>query len=227
MSCNAAAQGSEKKAAKLPFWRWSRSAGCWRVWVRVLVVLGAKLRSFGRRKADALRWRCTGCCGCLSREPSCGPRCPQRSRRHTGDASPGPSGATKKGPRRNAATGQPQATTDGVAAETAPLLPAPRECERTAGLHALRRAAAAARLRAPVLRKARDRLPPERDADAHGLGLLAAPSAGFPADERATTPTAPVAFRSRERRAAAAPRRGRAKRGPGPAGLGRRGSLTK
>ena len=111
----------------------------------------------------------------------------------------------------------------------APLLPAPRQCERTARLHALRRAAAAARLGPPVLGTTRHRLPPKRDADEHGLGLLAAPRFGLPAAEFSTTTTtpAPVAFRSRERRVTKEARRGRAKRRAAAAGLGGCGSFTK
>ena len=199
MSCNAAFPRKRKKAAKLPFWWWLRSAGCWRVCWRVLVLRFAKLRSFEAKNQDALRalrnpalW--------IELARSCGPCRPQSSRRRTGDASPGPSDATKKGPRRNATLGQPTATTDGVAAETAPLLPAPRQRHRTARLHALRRAAAAARLGPPVERKARHGLPPERDTSKHGLGLFSPPRFRFPAAEfiPTTTPTAPVSVRSRK-----------------------------
>ena len=158
----------EKRRRSCPFGAW-RFLSCWRVLGRVVVFFGAKLRSFAAEKPRRSPRRCETCGGAVAHGAGAQlrPALPSAlAAWRTGDASPGPSGATKKGRGVTPPPGQPQATTNGVAAETAPLLPAPRECERTARLHALRRAAAAARLGPPVFGTARDRLPPERDADA-------------------------------------------------------------
>ena len=192
-----------------------------------MVVFGAKLRSFEAKNQDALRALRNPALWLLSWSPVAALAALSAGSGAPGTRHLGPVTRPEKGRGVTRRRGSPQATTNGVAAETAPLLPAPRECERTARLHALRRAAAAARLGPPVLGTARHRLPPKRDAREHGLGLLAAPSVRFSAAEfiETTTKTAPVAFRSRERRAAAAPRRGGAQCRARPAGLG--GSFTK
>jgi hypothetical protein len=196
-----------------------------------MVVFGAKLRSFEAKNQDALRALRNPALWLLSWSPVAALAALSAGSGAPGTHYLGPVTRPKKGRGVKAPVGSP--TTNGVvAAETAPLLPAPRECERTARLHALRRAAAAARVCPPQLGTTRHRLPPERHADDHGLGLLAAPSFRFPADERATTKTAPVSVRSRERGAAAAPRRGRAQCRAGrastqAAGLGGCGSFAK
>ena len=208
MSCNAAAQGSEKRRRSCPFGGGHArpAAGecgceCWWFLVQNCARLAAVKQMLSGGAVRVRGW---------SPGAARAARCPQRRIWAPGTHYLGPLTRPKKGRGVTPRRGSPTGTTHGVAAETAPLLPAPRACERAARLHALRRAAAAARVCPPQLGTTRHRLPAERDADDHGLGLLAAPSLRFSADERAATPTAPVAFRSRKCRVEAAPRRGRA-----------------
>ena len=195
MSCNAAARGSEKRRRSCPFGGGHASAGCCSVWVRVLVVLGAKLRSFAAENQDALRARNPGRVWLIAQLQ---PALPSA-------LATGAPGTRHLGPLTRPKKGR-GVTRRGAAPKPPPMASPPKQrrfFQRPVNANAPQDYTPFAAPPPPPgsarrFGTARHRLLAERDADAHGLGLLAAPSARFSADERATTPTAAVSVRSRK-----------------------------